>query len=311
METRLIVTPSKEIRRQAREILKGKWMAAFIVTLVAAAIIAIPTVIISTLCTATVDPYDPASANVGLIAFGSLLSIVVALILAGAVGPGALKVYLDAARGGDFKIETLKYGFSFIGKALGLVFMAFIRVFLWTLLLIVPGIIAGFRYSQAFFILIDDPSKGINQCIEESKQMMNGNKMKYFCLGLSFIGWALLVSIPVALLEGFYTGDQTTMGYAMLSLIFSIPEVVLGIYQFAAFARFYQMLIGEKEADIAESAEDAYILGNPVIPARAEEIKSEDAADDAVIEEVAEDIPEPVEEKKEGYILDGKEVDEL
>ena len=55
-------------------------------------------------------------------------------------------------------------------------------IFLWSLLLIVPGIIAAIRYSQAFFILADDPSKGIRQCMDESKAMMNGNKMKYFCL---------------------------------------------------------------------------------------------------------------------------------
>ena len=78
-----------------------------------------------------------------------------------------------------------------------------IQVFLWSLLFIIPGIIAVLRYSQAFFILAEDPSKGIMACINESKYYMNGNKGKFFCLSLSFIGWAILAMVPLAFLPYF------------------------------------------------------------------------------------------------------------
>eukprot|EP00704_Kipferlia_bialata_P009918 g9918.t1 len=65
-------------------------------------------------------------------------------------------------------------------------------VILWSLLLIVPGIIAAFRYSQAFWIILQDPSCGCNEALDRSSAMMIGNKWKLFCLELSFIGWAIL-----------------------------------------------------------------------------------------------------------------------
>ncbi|MDB4205260.1 DUF975 family protein [Polaribacter sp.] len=60
--------------------------------------------------------------------------------------------------------------------------------FLWTLLLIIPGIIAVLSYSMTFYILADNNSIGAMEAIDKSKKMMDGYKWKYFCLGLRFIG---------------------------------------------------------------------------------------------------------------------------
>lgn len=67
-----------------------------------------------------------------------------------------------------------------------------IYIFLWSLLLLIPGIIKGFSYSQTFFILKDHPEYSANQAITESKKLMKGYKWKLFVLYLSFIGWAIL-----------------------------------------------------------------------------------------------------------------------
>ena len=66
---------------------------------------------------------------------------------------------------------------------------------LWTLLFIIPGIVASYRYSMAFYILAENPEKGIMECIEESKAMMNGYKIEKFVLDLSFIPWWLLTAV--------------------------------------------------------------------------------------------------------------------
>lgn len=93
------------------------------------------------------------------------------------------------------KIQTTPaevfYGFEHFIKALGLYIMTTLFTLLWLLLFIIPGIIAAYRYAMAFYILADNPEKGVMQCIRESKQMMAGNKWKFFCLQLSFIGWAI------------------------------------------------------------------------------------------------------------------------
>ena len=123
------------------------------------------------------------------------------LLVSGALELGITLFFLAMFRKQNVNAGDIFLGFDRFGKALGLLLFQSLFIFLWSLLLLVPGIIASIRYSQTFFILADDPSKGIRQCMDESKAMMNGNKMKYFCLSLSFIGWALLASIPASILD--------------------------------------------------------------------------------------------------------------
>ncbi|MBO1624046.1 DUF975 family protein [Bacillus arachidis] len=63
---------------------------------------------------------------------------------------------------------------------------------LWILLFIIPGIVKCFSYTMTYFILNDHPEFSMNQAITESRRMMNGNKMDYFVMCLSFIGWFIL-----------------------------------------------------------------------------------------------------------------------
>lgn len=77
-------------------------------------------------------------------------------------------------------------------------------IFLWTLLLVVPGIIKGFAYSQAYFIYKDAKDQGQEigylEAITKSRQLMDGHKADYFVLSLSFIGWYLLLIVTAGLL---------------------------------------------------------------------------------------------------------------
>ena len=70
-----------------------------------------------------------------------------------------------------------------------------IFIFLWSLLFVIPGIIKSFSYAQMPYILMDHPEMGWKEALEESKRMMNGHKMDYFVLLLSFIPWLLLCGI--------------------------------------------------------------------------------------------------------------------
>ena len=63
------------------------------------------------------------------------------------------------------------------------------------MLLVVPGVIKAFSYSQAFKVMIENPNMSITEAIKESKKLMDGHKMEYFILDLSFIPWTLLVGI--------------------------------------------------------------------------------------------------------------------
>jgi uncharacterized membrane protein len=92
----------------------------------------------------------------------------------------------------EAKLETSFSGFNDFGANLLIGLMSGLFVFLWSLLLIVPGIIKAYAYSMAFYIKNDNPTYDWKQCLDESQRMMTGNKGKLFLLDLSFIGWILL-----------------------------------------------------------------------------------------------------------------------
>ena len=121
----------------------------------------------------------------GALAF--LLTFLVAVI-----GVGFRSYCLKISRGQEGSHKNLLDGFAFFFKILLIAILKNVFTFLWMLLLFFPALIAIYRYSQAYYILIDDPRKGPLQCIRESKQMMRGNKLDLFLVELSFIGWSLL-----------------------------------------------------------------------------------------------------------------------
>ena len=71
-------------------------------------------------------------------------------------------------------------------------FLKGLYICLWTLLLIVPGIVAMYSYSMTEYILAEYPEMTAGEAIARSKEMMEGNRFRLFCLELSFIGWGIL-----------------------------------------------------------------------------------------------------------------------
>ena len=71
---------------------------------------------------------------------------------------------------------------------------------LWSLLFVIPGIIAAFAYSQTIYIMLDNPQISPLEAIAASKQLMRGHKFEYFTLQLSFLGWACLSIFTFGLL---------------------------------------------------------------------------------------------------------------
>lgn len=103
---------------------------------------------------------------------------------------------LKMVRRQENSLWNLMDGFQHFLKVIGLRILTSLYVFLWSLLLVIPGIVAAYRYRLAIYLLLDHPDMGIGECIRESKRLMRGRKAELFILDLSFIGWALLSSIP-------------------------------------------------------------------------------------------------------------------
>ena len=112
---------------------------------------------------------------------------------------GYMSYCLKTTRGEDSGYLDIMDGFLFFGKIILLSVTTSILIFLWSMLLFFPGIVASYRYRQAYYILLDAPEKGVLQCIRESKHLMAGNKLDLFLLDLSFIGW-FIVDVAVTML---------------------------------------------------------------------------------------------------------------
>ncbi len=137
----------------------------------------------------------------GFFLIAMLIAFVFSL-LTSVVEFGYYRYALNLSRGLPADISTLFDGFRRGGlKALGLIIVISLLTFLWSLLFIIPGIVASYRYSQAIFVLADNPEADIFYCISRSKQLTKGNKLELFVLDLSFLGWLLLVPFTLGILS--------------------------------------------------------------------------------------------------------------
>lgn len=175
METNTgLIKNNSELRALSRKQLKGKWGTAILLCFIFFII-------------------------TGLLGFIPIAGVVISWIIAGPLTFGLISCFLKLVRNEDFRFENLFDGFKNFGSSFLLMLLMGIFTFLWSLLLIIPGIIAVYRYSMAFYILNDNPEIGAMDALRESKKMMIGYKGKLFLLHLSFIGWAILSVITAGI----------------------------------------------------------------------------------------------------------------
>lgn len=239
-QNRIVLTPSSEIRRAARTTLQGRWKSAVLAMAVYQAILLIPTTVL--------DIISGPKYIWGMAVDGSFAGSIYTFVLTGVFSIALAAYFLNMTRGRAVHFTDIFDGFEYMFKSLGLFFMVSLFTVLWTCCFIVPGIIAWCRYSQAFYILAENPDKPIMMCIDESKAMMMGNKSKYFCLNLSFIGWSILASLPGAILES--VSEMADFPYAVsqiISVAAMIPFLWVYAYMNAADSNFYEIVTGKRD----------------------------------------------------------------
>ena len=119
---------------------------------------------------------------------------IVLFILALPLTWGYQTLFLGAVRGGDATAKDMFEGYNkeLFSRVLTTNLLYYVYVFLWSLLLLIPGCIKSYSYAMTPYILKDNPEMKNNAAIEESMRMMDGHKLELFMLDLSFIGWAIL-----------------------------------------------------------------------------------------------------------------------
>ena len=165
-------------KNRALSALENKWGNFVAITFVYGLIIGITQVLSG-------DKDSPAILHlIGLVLF----------ILALPLTWGYQTLFLGAVRGGEATAKDMFEGYNkeLFSRVLTTTLLYYVYVFLWSLLLLIPGCIKAYSYAMTPYILKDNPEMKNNAAIEESMRIMDGHKLELFLLDLSFIGWALL-----------------------------------------------------------------------------------------------------------------------
>lgn len=249
MEQNIIVTESsKNLRALGRDALRGKWKLGVLGTLLYMVLIFVPTAILDAIFGNGTSPAG--------------VSTIYSILISGPMALGYAMFSISIFRKRETSPAEVFYGFERFGKALGLYIVMMIFIILWTLLLIVPGIIAAFRYSMCFYILADNPGIGIMGALNESKRIMTGNKWKFFCLNISFIGWVFLAMLPIMIGTAAIIPQIGMTGYA--SYDFAIYFLAIGFlwltpYIEVSIIAFYDIANGSLRS-VRSIARDTGIL---------------------------------------------------
>jgi len=157
----------------------------------------------------------------GIFAIVFIFAVAFKTFISNPIIVGGRKYFIEAAEAvnGEEQARFGLLGFGFKGnnymEIVKPMFLVDLYVLLWTLALIIPGIIASYTYKMVPYILADNPNIGTKRALELSKQMTDGEKMDIFILDLSFIGWYLLgllaCCVGVLFVQPYYDSTQAEL----------------------------------------------------------------------------------------------------
>lgn len=167
-------------------------------------------------------------------------AVIYTLIMMGAFEFGRTLYQLSFLRNGTFNYSFLFEGFSVFAKTFLISFVRSILTTAGLFLFIVPGVMAIYYYRQAMFVLADDPTKGVFQCLRESRQMMEGNKMSLFRLDFSFLLLYVFANFPGVLVSTFIQDNIYGM---IVYTIARLPVYIVLGNMYLNRTVFYELLV--------------------------------------------------------------------
>ena len=242
-----MVLGSFYFKQEARRALRGNWQPALVVTFFSGVFLTLSSVL-----QALWVPDPVVYASYGLLDrfwqeltavsqaewAGLIVVNLLSLLFSPALMLGCDRYFLNLLVGRDSGVrEGLLGRMGIWPKALWLYVQMGVRIFLWSLLLVVPGILAAIRYSMAPYFMAQDPSVSASEAIEKSKHAMKEMKLAYFSLIISFIGWSLLANVAQMLLMSF--------GVVIALVAAQFMQVAISAYMNAACASFFLTVASE------------------------------------------------------------------
>lgn len=203
---------NKEMREEAWKVVRGKWLwrmlsAGLLLNLIGQCVVGFVKYLYKDLEIPTwvgflqskaeairggLDLTLPSAAAGWRMTGASAFELFINCLFAAILAFGCAGVALKAVRN-DEK-EWLPEAFAGYRRPLDVtwfIFLLNLRVFLWSLLFVIPGIVAAYRYRQAWYLKVENPEWSAAKCLAESGNMMKGCKWRAFSFDLSYAGWAL------------------------------------------------------------------------------------------------------------------------
>ena len=237
-----------DFRRIARDSLRGKWFIAVMVGLIAALLcgaelggpelelklesneLSAGLQIAGKTILSTDDLMGGTvflnSGHLAMIMAASLALAVIWFVVGGAAEVGYARFNLELVDRRDLSYDPIFAYFRHWKTTTAARFLKALYVFLWSLLLVIPGIVAAYSYAMTPYIQAEHPELPADRAITMSRQMMYGHRWRLFCLQFSFIGWDILSAMT-----------------------FGIGELWLRPYRMAATAAFYREISGTWRAE--------------------------------------------------------------
>ena len=246
---------SADYRMLALDALRGKWKTA-VLTGIAASALGATIVSGTSSVTSNSNQYDSidfemlSQPNGGhllaVLLTGIVLWGIFTLIVGGAIRLGYARFNLNLADGKDVAFSDLFSQKDRLWDGFCMKFLQGLYTALWSLLLVIPGIVKTYSYAMTPYIMAEHPSLTANEAITESRRIMDGNKWRLFCLDFSFIGWELLCALPMyagyfLFLNNFSGSEAMAISIVLLLAIpLSIGFFFVRPYEEAAWATFYR-----------------------------------------------------------------------
>lgn len=223
----------KDIRENARIKLKGKWAFAFLCTFL------------------WLNFSDAVKFITDKFHWGSISTILVIVSTAVFIF-GYNDIILQITRGNSIKFLRFFSGCKRTLKGFRMSLLMGVYIVLWSILLVIPGIIAMIKYSMTFFVWADNPDIYVSEAISKSVDITYGHKFQIFKLILSFIGWFLLL---IALTLGIeyivinYTNSSVQVVENISYIIGLTGLIILETYVNVSMGVLYNKLIESNKSE--------------------------------------------------------------
>ena len=166
---------------------------------------------------------------------------------------------LTYVRNRNTDLHAVAEAFQYYLKTLAVFVVQMLITAFWMMFLFIPGIIAALNYSQSFYILADDPDKGVMEVLAESKLMMRGNRMSYVRLLLYYFPYVIAAYLPVLLFtEVIARLDISGTAMSLISLLADIPLFLALGYVALGRTVFYELMINQGFAYFRYAGQEAF-----------------------------------------------------